>query len=581
MPQTIELAPDYYLKNFNFMLEWVAERYSALLHDSEKRFIENFNQLPRDSQCLMVRMAGRRGVYFRRDKLQYREILCIDDAASHLQKVGIVHVNPEMDVQTLASMVTKQELFVMFEEDLRGNKSAKKQWMVDTLLQNHTLAQPWSVWTRGKLGDAYSLDVQEFIDLFILLFFGNAYQDLTEFVLQDLGLFTYENFKIDPEHQIFLTREELDEYRSLHHLAEAESQTNLIEDLISLSQQLPGSCVGVRNQNKLERIRNRIAYRLEQGGELDLALTLFELNSLAPSRERRIRILDKKGRLLDAWRLLMEVSVSPVNEHEAQVIARIQPRLFNKIRRQGLNDVVAGLQTPLANVSAGQSVYERKITIDAKYLDGGVEEATRLYYESLGFSTDDLFSTVELDPAIEQNKNTPCFYLENQLFNALFGLWLWPQIFVSVDGAFANPFQSAPLDLYQQDFVARRHGIKELWQLMDTEEYKAHILHYWRSKSGIANHFVNWGHLSEELLALGLDIIPATHLRAIFKRVLFDIKANKSGFPDLIQFNLIEQTYRLIEVKGPNDRLQDNQLRWIDYFLANDIPIEVCYVEWG
>jgi hypothetical protein len=36
----------------------------------------------------------------------------------------------------------------------------------------------------------------------------------------------------------------------------------------------------------------------------------------------------------------------------------------------------------------------------------------------------------------------------------------------------------------------------------------------------------------------------------------------------------------MIEVKGPGDRIQDNQQRWLDYFSANDIPAEVWYVNW-
>jgi hypothetical protein len=43
------------------------------------------------------------------------------------------------------------------------------------------------------------------------------------------------------------------------------------------------------------------------------------------------------------------------------------------------------------------------------------------------------------------------------------------------------------------------------------------------------------------------------------------VKDNRTGFPDLIQFWPAERRYDMIEVKGPGDRLQDNQLRWIDY----------------
>jgi len=36
----------------------------------------------------------------------------------------------------------------------------------------------------------------------------------------------------------------------------------------------------------------------------------------------------------------------------------------------------------------------------------------------------------------------------------------------------------------------------------------------------------------------------------------------------------------MIEVKGPGDRLQDNQLRWIAYCATHDMPVSVCYLQW-
>jgi hypothetical protein len=89
-----------------------------------------------------------------------------------------------------------------------------------------------------------------------------------------------------------------------------------------------------------------------------------------------------------------------------------------------------------------------------------------------------------------------------------------------------------------------------------------------------------WEALSEELLELALDCIPAAHLRKWCERILVDVKANRSGFPDLIQFWPAEGRYTMIEVKGPGDRLQDNQLRWIDYCAAHQMPVSVCYLQW-
>ena len=48
--------------------------------------------------------------------------------------------------------------------------------------------------------------------------------------------------------------------------------------------------------------------------------------------------------------------------------------------------------------------------------------------------------------------------MENKLMNALFGLAFWEQIFAPVPGAFHNPYQSVPTDMYDPAFSARRRG---------------------------------------------------------------------------------------------------------------------------
>jgi len=36
----------------------------------------------------------------------------------------------------------------------------------------------------------------------------------------------------------------------------------------------------------------------------------------------------------------------------------------------------------------------------------------------------------------------------------------------------------------------------------------------------------------------------------------------------------------MIEVKGPGDRLQDNQLRWLEFCREHGLPVDVCHVRW-
>ena len=60
--------------------------------------------------------------------------------------------------------------------------------------------------------------------------------------------------------------------------------------------------------------------------------------------------------------------------------------------------------------------------------------------------------------------------------------------------------------------------------------------------------------------------------------ILRDVVDNRAGFPDLVQFWPDETRYRLVEVKGPGDRLQDNQRRFLEFCAAHGMPVFVCQV---
>ena len=100
-------------------------------------------------------------------------------------------------------------------------------------------------------------------------------------------------------------------------------------------------------------------------------------------------------------------------------------------------------------------------------------------------------------------------------------------------------------------------------------------------KYGIQCPFVVWSLLNRRLLRAALLCFPAAHLRLWFEWILRDTRENRSGFPDLVQFWPLERRYRMIEVKGPNDRLQDNQRRLLEFCLSHQMPVSVCNVRWS
>ncbi len=102
------------------------------------------------------------------------------------------------------------------------------------------------------------------------------------------------------------------------------------------------------------------------------------------------------------------------------------------------------------------------------------------------------------------------------------------------------------------------------------------------SKVQLTKSLCDLAGLNEELLQKALSVIPAQHLKLIFQRMLDDLRHHTSGLPDLIAFDISSEgtRYQMIEVKGPNDRLQDNQVRWFEFFAHYGIPTQVLHVQW-
>ena len=101
----------------------------------------------------------------------------------------------------------------------------------------------------------------------------------------------------------------------------------------------------------------------------------------------------------------------------------------------------------------------------------------------------------------------------------------------------------------------------------------------WEQKYGLMNPLVNWQALEPGLIELALERIDYRHWRAVFERVLRDLRNNRAGFPDLVYFPS-GGGYELIEVKGPGDTLQKNQQRWMQYFHRHGIPHLLARVTW-
>lgn len=540
------LPPElYYLSNFRTALAWIGERYADLLSDEERAFIAQFAALDWPAQALLVRMIMRQGSHFRASKLQYVEIGDIDAAAQALLQSGWLSDRAPLATEEIASLLRKDELLSQLPLPER-RAAQKKAELLEQLMALELPAQPFAAWCPTLEDRLYSLQVGELCERLRLLFFGNLSQDWSEFVLADLGIYCYEPVPISAESRGFRCRGDVEQYLYLHdqrlRFEAGEPLDELLGSLLDFAADNPYL------QSRHAKLLFRLAQQLERQDDAERALAVYRRCAHGEARWRQLRVLEKLERHAEAHALAATLSAAPHNDEEAQRLQRALPRLARKL------GLAVGKRPP----PPGERRIELVLTPPAH---GSVELAVR----------DHLHST-----------QAPVHYVENTLLCSLFGLLCWEAIFAPLPGAFFHPFHSGPVDLYSAEFHPRRQALFDACLArLDDQSYQAHIRQRYRDKYGTQSPFVFWNLLGEELLEQALACIPAAHLRACCERLLRDLKANRAGMPDLIQFHPAERRYRLIEVKGPGDRLQDNQKRWLAFAAEHGIPVEVCYVSWS
>jgi tetratricopeptide (TPR) repeat protein len=537
--------PFYYLNNFRQVIDWLELRYADVLSETEHGFIRSFKALPQVSQGLLVRMVMRKGVHFRAGKLSYAEIGDIAQAAQPLLDHGWLDEQAPLAMAELFDVLLKAEILQAFGASIEQPKGRKDDWLIALAEQ---FADPRTLrdWAPALDDRLFSLTIMNLCDRLRLMFFGNLYQDWSEFVLADLGIFTYEKVEFCADSRGLRSRADVDACLFLHdcqlRFEAGEPLETIVEQVSALHFDNPWL------QRRRGKVLFQIAQYCERISEFALALSIYRDCAYPGARLRMIRVLERCGEYAVALELGTLASQAPESAAEQQGLQRIVPRLQRKLGGP-----------PLKRAKA--------------------REVERL---DLHLPRVDPALSVELHVQAHLHQDTgPVHYVENSLINSLFGLLCWPAIFAPLPGAFFNPFQRGPVDLLNEDFLeCRAELFRACLEELDDGRYAETIRARFIAKWGVQSPFVFWGALNEQLLEQALICLPAQHLKHWFNRLLLDIKANRTGMPDLIQFWPQDKTYRMIEVKGPGDRLQDNQLRWLEFCHEHQMPVAVCYVQW-
>ena len=533
MTQT-SLPANYYVDYFKQMVDVVSQRYADLLPPEDISFLHHIEQCSEPALRLLIRLYLRKGPNFLVDKLKYPEVPDVASAVDELATLNLIEINPLVFAHELIDILPIAQSRPLFSDDMSCRKSDLiAAWLDDETLQT---CIDWGV------ADAILSPTNYFsLRRLQLLYFGNERQTLTPFILEDIGLFSYVKYHLNKENRLFSSLQDIEQLMLLNDLrAEFYLMNELKQwhELPNLSENAMELKLTTHLKPTWFRFLNRIAYRLEQLGELTMASAIFNSNTQPPARERLTRILFKQECHEAAHTLLQTINANPLNAEEIQFYRRFSNKVRSKL---GL----AKIQFKKHPINSINICLERG--------DGNVEEQAVAYF-------------------------TGSVWLENNLPLAIFGLIYWPAIFADIPGVWHHPFQAAPTDLSDPEFCTKRRDILALIAHQTKANWRNAIEHTWQQKNGLRNPFVHWSNVDLSIVLACFDALSKTQWLGIFTHLLSDIRQYRSGFPDL--FQITEDHYRFIEIKGPGDKLQDNQIAWLEKFDELNVCADVCYVQY-
>ncbi|XP_022410349.1 fanconi-associated nuclease 1 isoform X2 [Delphinapterus leucas] len=173
---------------------------------------------------------------------------------------------------------------------------------------------------------------------------------------------------------------------------------------------------------------------------------------------------------------------------------------------------------------------------------------------------------------------------EGSTFSTLYGLLLWDVIFMDgIPDAFRNAYQAAPLDLCTDSFFASRAPAIEarLRQIhgAPAESLRAWVAAAWQAQEGRVASLVSWDRFASLQQAQDLvSCLGGPILSGVCRRLATDFRHCRGGLPDLVVWSSRSHHVKLVEVKGPSDRLSQKQMIWLDELHRLGADVEVCHV---
>ncbi|KAF8014411.1 hypothetical protein BT93_H0284 [Corymbia citriodora subsp. variegata] len=600
-----------YQQNFSLLIHEVLNRSSNLFTDDEKLFMESFTSLSDDSQRLFVRLYSRKGPWFRLSNISYPEISDALQAVNELSGKGYMipfdcteglQTDEMMGILRVLTISELREISCMPKK--KGSQNSRKKDLIASALCSYRdgLCPVLPSVLLDKAGVCVKISPRAETVFWRAerIFFLNGEQDLSTFLLVDLGAVKYPTYNCTISEQIFSSRSQLLDYEEAIEVAQlmdesldenhanqvlrclkiADSRVDLPSEHVSRSS-IPGSEAAFISCFTASWVYSKvillgISYLERERRYPDAINLLKQLLDCFPSDGRRgywtvrlsinlehLGFLDEslsvaEDGLLDPWvragsRMALQKRVLRLGKPPRRWKI---PRSF-EITKWKIKEV--HVQGRPLNCEMGQK--SRFYGEDGEQC--GVEQLALQYYANEGGCWSGI-------------------HTESGIWLTMFGLLMWDVIFSDVPNVFRTKFQTAPLDLETDSFYLARKGLIET-HLQSIQDGMAEeiLITSWESHVGTACRGVNWDRHSLSELRAAVTCVGGPCLASLCRLLSQDYRTWSSGMPDLLLWQFHGE-YRgeakLVEVKGPNDRLSEQQRAWLFVLMECGFNAEVCKV---
>ncbi|KAK6927624.1 HIRAN domain [Dillenia turbinata] len=598
-----------YQHNFLMLIAEVLQSYSYLFTPEERIFLESFKSLSDDGQRLFIRLYMRKGPWFRVSNISYKEITDSHQAIKGLSESGYVcsldsDDNIQRDnLEAVLNVLTNIELRdILNKLKKKCDCGTRKQDVIGLLLaaKGDGLCPSLSSLVMDKLGSC--VQISPAAELLIWraqrLFFLNGEQDLSAFLLVDLGIVKYPAYNCIISDRIFSSRCELLAYEKAVEVAQImdqaldESNTEVVLKCIEISDsRMLSPCRGQNESESLEPLA--AAFLFFSASWVNSKIVQLGVSFL--EREHRygdaIRLLKRLLLGFDCdgrrgyWTLRLSVDLEHVGcLNESLLVAegglsdswvRAGSRIALQRRVLRLGKPPRRWKTPSFSESVNRKIPE--VFVQGRPLNFKAGTKSRFYGED---GEQCGVEELALQYYAGEGGGWQGVHTESGIWLTIFALLMWDIIFADVPNVFRTRFQIAPLDLDTDSFyMVRKNLIESHLQRIHDGLAEEILIKSWELNNGTSCRGVNWERHSLSELRAAIACIGGSCLASICRHLAQDYRSWSSGMPDLLLWRFNEDfrgEAKLVEVKGPRDRLSEQQRAWLLVLMDCGFSVEVC-----